>query len=281
MLETMHAEPRSSLENDFGFNDADFAWVCAQALRWAGLQLTPTKRSLVHNRLVRRLRHLRLSSFLAYRKVVEDDAVERQQFINALTTHVTSFFREAHHFEVLAPLAARATGGLRVWSAACSSGEEPYTIASVLSEHLPAAAVAQSAIFATDIDTDVIRTGTAGIYPVEAVEAIDERYRRHFERGLGRNTGTARAKAHLRQLITFRQLNLFEPWPNAMANLDVIFCRNALIYFDRDRQESLVRRFVDALKVGGTLFLGHSESPPASELRIRPSNRTAFTKVSP
>jgi chemotaxis protein methyltransferase CheR len=233
----------------------------------------------VHNRLVRRLRALQLSSFAAYRKVVEDDAAERQQFINALTTHVTSFFREAHHFDVLTGLARRASNGLHVWSAACSSGEEPYTIASVLAEHLPAGAAAHSQVLATDIDTDVIRTGTAGIYPLEAVEAIDEPYRRHFERGLGKNSGTARAKSHLRQLITFRQLNLFEAWPNTMSNLDVVFCRNALIYFDRDRQEGLVRRFVDALKVGGTLFLGHSESPPASELRIRPSNRTTFTKV--
>jgi chemotaxis protein methyltransferase CheR len=276
----MQAEPRSSLEDDFGFNDADFAWVCDRALRWAGLQLTPTKRSLVHNRLVRRLRALNLSSFMAYRKVVEDDAVERQAFINALTTHVTSFFREAHHFDVLSKIAARATGGLKVWSAACSSGEEPYTIAAVLAEHLPSAARANSSVLATDIDTDVIRTGTQGVYPLDAVEAIDEPYRRHFERGLGKNSGSARAKSHLRQLIAFHQLNLFEPWPNTMSNLDVVFCRNALIYFDRDRQEGLVRRFVDALKVGGTLFLGHSESPPASEERIRPSNRTTFTKVS-
>jgi chemotaxis protein methyltransferase CheR len=277
----MQPEPRSSLENDFGFNDADFAWVCAQAQRWAGLQLTSAKRSLVHNRLVRRLRALNLSSFMAYRKVVEDDAVERQAFINALTTHVTSFFREAHHFDVLSQLAARAPGGLTVWSAACSSGEEPYTIASVLAEHLPANAMTSSSVLATDIDTDVIRTGTRGVYPLDAIEAIDERYRRHFERGLGKNSGSGRAKSHLRQLITFRQLNLFEPWPNTMANLDVVFCRNALIYFDRERQEGLVRRFVDALKVGGTLFLGHSESPPANEMRLRPSNRTTFTKVSP
>ncbi len=275
----MQVEPRSSLENDFGFNDADFTWVCAQAQRWAGLQLTPSKRSLVHNRLVRRLRALHLSSFAAYRNVVEDNGAERQMFINALTTHVTSFFRESHHFDVLTGLAKRASGGLQVWSAACSSGEEPYTIASVLAEHLPAGAAAHSSVLATDIDTDVIRTGTAGIYPLEAVEGIDEPYRRHFERGLGKNSGTARAKSHLRQLITFRQLNLFEAWPNTMSNLDVVFCRNALIYFDRERQEGLVRRFVDALKVGGTLFLGHSESPPTSELRIRPSNRTTFTKV--
>jgi len=275
----MESTPRSSLEDDFGFGESDFGWVCERAQAWAGLALTDAKRSLVHNRLVRRLRHLGLGSFSEYRRVVETDHQERQAFINALTTHVTAFFREAHHFDMLARLAAGTDDGLTIWSSACSSGEEPYTIAATLAEHMSSAGLSRSHILASDIDTDVIQTGILGVYRHADVAAIPVPYRRLFERGEGKNSGMARAKSTLRDLVNFRQLNLFDAWPRGLRDLDAIFCRNALIYFDRESQDTLIRRFVDALKPGGLLFLGHSESPGTAETRLRPVGRTAYART--
>jgi chemotaxis protein methyltransferase CheR len=260
-------------------SDREFATVRDLIAAHAGIKLSPQKRNMVYNRLLRRLRARGLSSFGAYLELVQrEGSDEREAFVNALTTNLTAFFREPHHFELLAEHArARARRGkpLRCWSNACSTGEEAWSIAMVLRE-----AECPGEVLATDIDTDVLHTAQAGVYRMERTAGLPpERLRRHFLRGTGSNDGLASVRPELRSMVRFAQLNLQAlSWP-AQEPHDVIFCRNVVIYFDREFQRRLLARLADLLVPGGLLMVGHSESFPAAHPGFRSCGRTAYERV--
>ena len=247
--------------------DAEFDFIRHVINENAGIVLGPNKRQLVQGRLARRLRELGLPSYEAYCDHVREAGPEELVgLINALTTNVTAFFRENHHFEALTsymlPEAMDRNASarrLRIWSAGCSTGEEPYCLAMVAAEVLGTARW-DLKILATDIDSEVIATAQAGIYSLDRVESVPEvRRKRWFRRGSGAYEGSACVRSEISQLISFRTLNLLHEWP-MRGPFDVIFCRNVMIYFDQPTRERLVRRFAQMLAPNGYLCIGHSES---------------------
>jgi chemotaxis protein methyltransferase CheR len=261
-------------------NDRDFATVRRLIADYAGIKLSLQKRNMVYNRLLRRLRARGVDNFGDYLQLVQREASdEREAFVNALTTNLTAFFREPHHFDLLLDhakaRAARRGAPLRCWSNACSTGEEAWSVAMVLRE-----AGCPGDVLGTDIDTDVLRTAQAGIYRLERTGGMPvERLRRHFLRGAGANDGLVSVRPELRSMVRFGQLNLQSPvWP-AQQPFDVIFCRNVVIYFDREFQKQLLARLADLLVPGGLLMVGHSESFPAANPAFRSVGRTAYERV--
>jgi chemotaxis protein methyltransferase CheR len=253
---------------EFVLSDADFSRICALVREQSGIALTEAKRQMVYGRLVRRLRALDLSGFGEYVQLLErGDQVELQQFTNAITTNLTSFFREIHHFDYLADqllptIAARvrASGRLRIWSSACSTGEEPYSIAIVLREQQELLGRADTRILATDLDSSVLATAAAGSYPAERVQQVaPKRVAEFFKPGTGTRAGSVQISPWLQQLITFKQLNLMHEWP-MRGPFDAIFCRNVVIYFDIETKRALFERMARLQLPGAILFLGHSES---------------------
>ena len=261
-------------------NDRDFATVRELIADYAGIKLSLQKRNMVYNRLLRRLRACNVATFGEYLEIVQRDAAgEREAFVNALTTNLTAFFREPHHFDLLHSYAKQRAGKrgapLRCWSSACSTGEEVWTIAMVLRE-----AECAGEVLGTDIDTEVLNTARSGIYRMERASTLaPERLRRHFLRGAGANEGLVSVRPELRAMARFGQLNLQSPvWP-AMERFDVIFCRNVVIYFDREFQKKLLSRLHDLLLPGGLLMVGHSESFPAAHPGFRSCGRTAYERI--
>ncbi len=248
---------------DFDFDDKDFERIRKLIYGYAGISLSPAKRDMVYSRLARRLRQLGLDSFDAYLDVVESgDAAECEAFTNALTTNLTSFFREAHHFPIFAQHLQRAGAAQpqMVWCSAASTGEEPYSIAMTAVETF-GSFNPPVRILASDVDTNVLATAQAGVYTEDRVERLDPaRVKRFFKRGTGSNAGKIRVRDELRNMVTFRRINLLEDsWP--MRGLfDVIFCRNVMIYFDKPTQLAILERFAPLLRSDGLLFAGHSES---------------------
>ena len=277
----------NALQEPFGFgearavlNDRDFALVRQLIAEYAGIKLTEQKRNMVYTRLLRRLRARGVGSFAAYLGLVQEDgSIERESFVNALTTNLTAFFREPHHFELLGALAQRRADArlppMRIWSSACSTGEEAWSIAMILRE-----AGCGGEILATDIDTDVLQTASAGVYRSDRAGSLEpERLRKHFLRGAGAYEGWVTMRPELRAMVKFAQFNLQSPvWP-AQDLFDAIFCRNVVIYFDRESQRRLVARFADLLRPGGVLVVGHSESFPAGHPAFRSCGRTAYERV--
>jgi len=246
----------------FTFTPRDFARVRALIYRQAGISLAESKQEMVYSRLSRRLRAKGMSSFETYLGGLESgsDSEEWEAFTNALTTNLTSFFRETHHFPLLAEHALKAKGPLSVWCSASSTGEEPYSIAMTLCEAFNTLTPPVS-IVATDIDTNVLEAGASGIYTADRLEKMSgDRVRRFFLKGKGGRSGMVRVRPELRQLITFKTLNLLaSSWP-VSGPFDVIFCRNVMIYFDKPTQSKILSRFVPLLKPDGLLFAGHSEN---------------------
>jgi len=235
---------------------------------------------MVYSRLARRLRATGIDSFSEYLDIVgSGNGEEVEEFINALTTNMTSFFREPHHFRIMAEHLARrpADKGVSIWSCASSSGEEPYSIAMTALEALDPPSPAP-AILATDIDTSVLARGREGVYPVDQLQKIpDHLRRRYFLRGEGRNEGLGRAKDELRQLVKFRQLNLLdEKWP-MRGKFDFVFCRNVMIYFDKRTQHAILERIARVLHPDGLLFVGHSESFHHTQDLFRLCGNTVYT----
>jgi chemotaxis protein methyltransferase CheR len=267
--------------------DAEFDFIRHVIGENAGIVLGPNKRQLVQGRLARRLRELGLPSYEAYcAHVRESGPEELVGLINALTTNVTAFFRENHHFEALAsymlPEAMKrnlAGRRLRIWSAGCSTGEEPYCIAMVAAEVVPAAQRWDLKILATDIDSDVVAAAHAGVYPIERLSAVpQERLQRCFQKGAGVQAGNAVVKPALRSLVTFRALNLLHSWP-MRGPFDVIFCRNVMIYFDQATRERLVNRFAQMLAPGGYLCVGHSEAIHAGVAPVKLVGKTIYRRT--
>jgi chemotaxis protein methyltransferase CheR len=247
---------------EFLFTAQDFAQVRQLIYERAGIALAQGKQEMVYSRLSRRLRALGVESFSAYLSHLQrsDEGPEWEFFINALTTNLTSFFREAHHFPMLAQLAHSSTSPLQLWCCAASTGEEPYSMAITLCEafdslHPPVK------ILATDIDTKVLETAANGIYLADRVANLSEqRLHRFFLRGKGTQSGHVRIRPELRALIDFRPLNLLAQAWSVKAPLDAIFCRNVMIYFDKPTQRKVLQRFAPLLQPQGLLFAGHSEN---------------------
>lgn len=255
----------SSIHSDYELADAEFHEIRRIVHRITGIALADSKKHLVHGRLVRRLRALRIDSFAQYLKRIEDDATELEEFCNAITTNLTSFFRENHHFDYLAgtvlPLLQRRNASskrIRIWSAGCSTGEEPYSIAMTVLETLGHLRDWDIRILATDLDSKVLQTASEGNYPADRFEKMP---RARMERWFSKSREGLHwaAAAELKRLITFKRLNLIEQWP-VRGPFDVIFCRNVVIYFDKPTQRVLFGRMADLQREGDHLFIGHSES---------------------
>ncbi len=271
-----HAAGREALvEGEFVFTAEDFRHIANILHAHAGIALNEGKAALVYSRLAKRLRALGLRSFRDYCALVEgvDGVDERQAMTAALTTNVTRFFREPHHFDhlrdvVMPELAARARSGgrVRLWSAACSNGQEPYSMAMTVLSVLPEAAELDVRILATDIDPNMVAEGAAGVYPEEALVAAPALLRqRWFDKAPAHGPDRFSASETLRRLVTFRELNLIGDWP-MKGRFDVVFCRNVVIYFDDATQERVWSRFLPVMTPDATLYIGHSErvSGPAA-----------------
>ena len=255
-------------DGEFQFSDHDFQYLRQVVMRETGIVITDVKRQMVYSRLTRRLRALNLSNFRDYCRLLKQDAEgELGAFINAITTNLTSFFREPHHFKYLQSVVVPellknndSSKRIRIWSAGCSTGEEPYSIAMSMAEVLPAVGW-DCRILATDIDTDVLASAEHGVYRQERMSGIAQsRLKRWFARGCSdANQGLARISPRLREMVSFRQLNLMEDWP-VRGPLDVVFCRNVVIYFDKATQRRIFDNFAERMTVGACLFVGHSES---------------------
>jgi chemotaxis protein methyltransferase CheR len=253
----------SAATREFPFSAEHFRLISERVYKFSGIRLPEGKREMVYARLARRLRSLGIGSFDDYLRFLELEPAEWEHCTNALTTNVTAFYREEHHFNILAEQArasASAQDGspYRVWSAGCSTGEEPYTIAMCLSEALPHA---NFSVLASDLDTQVIATAREGVYPLASVQRLaDARQKRFFMRGTGRYDGKARVRREIAAHVEFTRVNLMDAeWP-VQAGLDAIFCRNVMIYFDKPTQRRLVERFAGLLKPQGFFFAGHAES---------------------
>jgi chemotaxis protein methyltransferase CheR len=273
------AAPDESLAaREFTYGRRDFERVRRLIHQRAGIALGDGKAEMVYSRLAKRLRTLGLTGFPQYLALLENDAADEwEHFVNALTTNQTDFFREAHHFPILAAHAlAIRDRPVRVWSAAAASGEEPYSIAMTLCETFGSLAPPVE-ILATDLDTRVLAHAEEGIYPLDKVSAIPmDRLRRFFLKGRGARDGYARVRSEVRALVEFRQLNLRgEPWGEETP-FDAIFCRNVLIYFDKPTQRQVLERLAARLAPGGLYFAGHSESLLHAADLFAPCGRTVY-----
>ena len=248
---------------EFQFTKKDFDRVSKLIYDHAGISLSDSKQELVYSRLSRRLRATGINNFAEYLALLEsNNEAEWEEFANSLTTNLTSFFREAHHFPVLAEhlRSLRGKHPISLWCSAASTGEEPYTMAMTVLDTMGRDA-SQVSIVATDIDTKVLATARTGVYPEERIEKLPaDVVKRFFQRGTGEQEGMVRVRQELRDMVTFRQLNLLDNNWSVRAPLDVIFCRNVMIYFDKQTQHAILKKFAPLLRSNGLLFAGHSES---------------------
>ena len=262
------------VNHEFDFSREDFGRVRRLIAGYAGISLHERKENMVYNRLSRRLRATGYASFSDYLDQVEAaGSGEREQFVNALTTNLTAFFREPHHFDLL-KARAKSAGRVRVWSSACSTGEEPYSAAIALRE-----AGCAGEVFASDIDTDALGIAREGVYREKSFDEADAgRMRPHFLRGTGDNARFVKVRPELRAMVKFAFRNLLaRDWP-PHERFDVVFCRNVMIYFDRATQLALLERLAGVLAPGGFLFLGHSESCASGHPAFRACGKTAYAR---
>lgn len=273
----------SDKEREFEFTDRDFQRIRDLAHARAGIFLSPKKRDMVYSRIARRLRTLGLLSFDQYLEHLEEHQDEAQDFINALTTNLTSFFREAHHFDLLSEqmlrLADKRRGPIKIWSSACSTGEEAYSLAITAIETF-GSWTPPVRILATDVDTNVLSQAKRGVYASDRVSKLDnERIKNFFVRGKGSHIGMVKARSQLKDLIHFNSLNLLAPnWP-VKGPFDAIFCRNVMIYFDKPTQYKVLSRFHPMLLDEGLLYAGHSESFQHAADLFRLRGQTVFNPV--
>jgi chemotaxis protein methyltransferase CheR len=263
---------------EFNFTKSDFERVRALIYKRAGISLADSKQEMVYSRIARRLRATGIVSFSTYLDDLEAGRLgdEWESFTNALTTNLTSFFREAHHFPLLAEHLRRLGAPITIWCSASSTGEEPYSIAMTACEAFNTLTPPVQ-IVATDIDTNVLAIGAKGVYGIERIDKLaPERAKRFFLRGKGEQEGMVRVRPELRQLVTFKQLNLLgDSWPLA-GQFDVIFCRNVMIYFDKATQRKILARFVPLMKPHALLFAGHSENFLYASEALRLRGKTVY-----
>ncbi|WP_198243340.1 CheR family methyltransferase [methane-oxidizing endosymbiont of Gigantopelta aegis] len=253
-------------EREFEYSREDFNFLRSLSNNYSGIIANDDKFDMFYSRLAKRLRVLQFKTFKQYCQYLENNhEQEFSEFINAITTNLTAFFREKHHFDylkkVLIPeliVKKQTNKQIKVWSAGCSTGEEAYSLAITLLENLPQDF--QIKILATDLDTQVLNVAKNGEYPLERSSGLsEEMLKKWFKKGIGKNQGKIKAKSELQHVIRFKQLNLMHEWPMT-GPFDFIFCRNVLIYFDRDTKQKLIQRYQSLLPIGTRLFIGHSES---------------------
>ncbi len=249
-------------DREFQFTAQDFSRVRKLIYQRAGIALSEAKTDMVYSRIGRRLRTIGISTFKDYLDNLErdHDSDEWEAFTNSLTTNLTSFFREEHHFPILAEHLLQLKTPIRIWCSAASTGEEPYTIAMTACEAFNTLKPPVE-IIATDIDTNVLATAARGVYPMDRVAKLSlERKKRFLLKGSGKSEGTVKVRKELQQLIQFRQLNLLDEKYSLDEPFDTIFCRNVMIYFDKPTQTSILQKFVPLMKPHALLFAGHSEN---------------------
>ncbi len=269
---------------EFKFTSSDFNFIRELVLDKTGIALSEGKSDMVYSRLTRRLRVLNLRQFAEYLSLLKnDDEGELVHFVNAITTNLTSFYRENHHFEFLRNtllpklLKSKSDRRLRVWSAGCSTGEEPYSLAMVIREAIAKSNNWDIKILATDLDSNVVNKAANGIYLENKITGIsDKRLKRFFQ--INSNSDEVKVKPEIRDLITFKQLNLMHEWP-FKGPFDFIFCRNVVIYFNKDTQRELFERYANYTASDGYLFIGHSESLFKVCDRYKPLGNTIYQKV--
>lgn len=246
--------------NRMDMQDVEFKFLTQLAFNQSGIVIGESKRDMLYGRVMKRIRYLKLTSFDAYCQLLQDHCSdELSEFINAITTNLTAFFREDHHFDFLQRVALPSfklknlDKKLRIWSAGCSTGQEPYSIAMTIESQLQ---YWDSKILATDLDSDVLSLANGGMYT--DLTGISLAFRTRYSSDINQSHQHLMDEK-LKQLITFKQLNLLAKWPMT-GRFDAIFCRNVLIYFNDETKQKLVQRFYGLLKPGGYLFIGHSES---------------------
>ncbi len=271
-------------EKEFKFTQDDFNFLRGIVKTETGIISDEGKYTMYYSRLSRRLRKLKLADFAAYREFLAANLTsESIELVNAVTTNLTAFFREEHHFDFLKSdfIAEKRNNNdkiLRIWSAACSTGEEPYSIAMALIEGIPDIETWDIKIYATDIDSNVLQTAKKGVYKLQTIDNLaPERIKKHMKKGAGSNSGLLKINENIRSLIRFKQLNLLKKWP-LTEKLDVIFCRNVVIYFDNETKVDLVSRFYDQLKPQGYLLMGHSESLHSISDKFKLLGKTVYQK---
>lgn len=281
-MSTPPANAASPNAREFEFADRDFRRVCELIYQRVGISLAPAKRDMVYGRLSRRLRALGMRSFSDYLDQLEaHGGDEWQAFTNALTTNLTAFFREPHHFEKLAEeLRLRAgQGTLQLWSCAASTGEEPYSMAIIACETF-GTLKPPVRILATDVDTQVLATASRGVYAIDRVAGLDPAIRkRYFQRGTGPNEGHCRVNPALRDLIDYRPLNLLANRYDVGGPFDALFCRNVMIYFDKPTQRGILSRLIQHMGDDGLLYTGHSENYLHAADLIQPCGRTLYKRA--
>jgi chemotaxis protein methyltransferase CheR len=275
-------------EREFEFTHDDFNFLRKISNQRTGIVVSDDKFDMFYSRLSRRVRKLGMSTFKEYCNLIRDDqdGEEMVELINSITTNLTAFFRENHHFEYLAKTVIpellnknKDKRQINIWSAGCSTGEEPYSISIVLQESLNNIQNWKSEIIATDIDSNVLARAASGIYALERVTGLPQnRLKLWFQKGSGEKSGMVRVKPVLRQRIKFGQLNLMQNWMLEFPQ-DVIFCRNVIIYFDKESKISLINSFADSLNDGGYLFIGHSESLFKLTDRFELIGQTIYRKI--
>jgi len=274
--------PRSALSREFEFTPADFDRIRKLIYEHAGISLAPVKFDMVYSRLARRLRHRGDTTFAQYlRRLEAGDEAEWEVFVNSLTTNLTSFFREGHHFEILAKHleSIQSRRPIRIWCSAASTGEEPYSLAITACEVFHSLSPPVQ-ILASDLDTNVLAQGERGVYTMDRVEKMSkERMQRFFLRGTGSQDGYVRVRPELQKLIQWKKINLLdEGWP-IQPGLDALFCRNVMIYFDKPTQYRILRKMVPLISRDGLFFAGHSESFMHAADLLRPRGRTVYERT--
>lgn len=274
-------------EREFEFSEESFNQVRKLVKSITGIVLSDGKQDMVYGRLSRRLRKLGIPDVKSYLQLVKKkNSDELINFVNALTTNLTSFFREPHHFEYLKSdvfptllQSNAATKKIRIWSAGCSTGEEPYSIAMTTLDFFSSHPGWDVKIIATDLDSNVVDTGKQGVYPLSRIEGVSSNHKKRWiKRGKGDKSDLIKMSDELQNMITFKQLNLLETWPFS-GPLDIIFCRNVVIYFDKDTQKILFDRYADLLNSDAHLFIGHSENMFNVCHRFKTLGNTIYQKV--
>ena len=271
-------------QREFAFSKQEFEYLSGLAHKRTGIVLAEHKKDMVYSRLARRLRALNLESFASYCEFLQTSEGEEEManLVNAITTNLTSFFREGHHFEhlrdaLLLPLAASsAPKHLRIWSSACSAGMEPYSIAMTAKHAIRDLAKWDAKILATDIDSNMLEVGKQGEYPMSEFEKIPAQYRQYTQNLV--KTNTMQITDDVKKYVAFRHLNLLEFWPMKGA-FDAIFCRNVVIYFDKPTKQKLFTRMAEIIKPGGFLYIGHSENLNGVSDKFQLVGRTIYKRV--
>lgn len=272
-----------NFQADFPFSEINFQFLRRVALKWVGLELNENKKEAVYNHLVRRLRTLHLSNFDEYCKLLKKDTNEISVFISLMTNISTAFFREKHHFkylsEIVLPKFLKNQSGIYILSAGCATGEEPYSIAMVVEEFKKVHKSANVHIFAIDINSKALEIARLGIYPIESISNLGlDHQKLWFQRGTGKNIGLVKINETLQKAVTFSNVSLLEA-PYIKSEFDVIFCRNVMIYFNKENKKSVQRKLDHILKINGYLMLGHSETLYTMQSRYEYIGKSMYKKI--